>query len=94
MERALVMPTSRYRHGQALDNISAIATAAGYEFTTDCINMMVFLRDLDDRETFDRVMEHYLSTSPPARSVLQSHLIETALKIQAVFARGSPHSGL
>ncbi|MDB5541656.1 MAG: hypothetical protein JWQ89_3383 [Devosia sp.] len=72
---------------QTMENIKALAIAAGCDLATQCVQMTVYLRDLDNRELFDRVMAEYVSQSPPARAVVQSNLVGTALQVQAVLSR-------
>lgn len=71
---------------QVMENLRTIAAAAGYDLATQCVQMTVFLRDLGDSDTFDRVMAAYL-TQPPTRALVGANLRHGALQVQAVFGR-------
>ena len=72
---------------QAMENVQALATAAGYDLASGCVQITTYLRDLDDRVVFDRVLAEYVGESLPARALVQSNLVGTDLQVQAVLVR-------
>ncbi len=72
---------------QVMDNVQAVAKAAGYDLASQCVQVTAYLRNLEDRDAFDRVMAEYTYQSPPARALVQSNLVGTDLQVQAVLAR-------
>ena len=45
------------------------------------VQITAYLKDLDDRQTFDRVMAEYVGQSLPARALVQSNLVGTDLQV-------------
>jgi len=72
---------------QTMDNVKAIAAAANYDLQEDCVQLTVYLRDLDDRSVFDEVYSRYVGSCPPARAVVQSTFVDFDIEIAAVLVR-------
>lgn len=77
---------------QTMENIKALALAAGCDLATQCVQMTVYLRDLQNRDSFDRIMAEYVGQSPPARALVQSDLAGAEMQVQAILAKQAPLS--
>lgn len=68
---------------QVLDNVEAIARAAGTSLAA-ALKVNVYLRDTGDRAAFDAIYRGYVADEPPARCIVQSDLPGFALEVEAV----------
>jgi len=71
---------------QAMENLKAIAEAAGGTLDTHCAKVTVYLRDIEDRFAFDRVYAKYVGKTPPARAIVQSNFVEFDVEVEAILA--------
>lgn len=55
---------------QVLDNLGGILNAAGYELS-DVVSVDVFITDMSQFATFNRIYEEYFSKHKPARAVVE-----------------------
>lgn len=74
---------------QALDNLDAIAQAAGTSLRR-AASVTVFLRDPARRAEFDRIYREYVGEPWPARAIVQSDLFGLELELTAVIACDRP----
>lgn len=68
---------------QTLDNLAAIAQAAGLSLD-DAVKVTVFLKDLTTKPAFEQVYREYVSDPAPARSIVQSSFIDFDMEIDAI----------
>ena len=68
---------------QALDNLAAVANAAGLSLN-DAVKVTVYLKDLAAKPVFERVYRNYFSDPAPARTIVQSSFIDFDLEIDAI----------
>jgi reactive intermediate/imine deaminase len=73
---------------QTLENIKGIVQAAGLSME-HVVYSQVYLHDISNYETMDRVWKEYFAKAPPARSVLGVHRMptDTPVEISAVAFR-------
>jgi len=71
---------------QTMENLKAVAQAAGGAFDTHCIKVTVYLKDLKDRFIFDRVFADYVGDVPPARAIVQSNFVDFDVEVEAILA--------
>ncbi len=55
---------------QALSNIEAVLTEAGYNFD-DVVQTQIYLLDMNDYATINTIYASYFKKAPPARAVVQ-----------------------
>jgi 2-iminobutanoate/2-iminopropanoate deaminase len=72
---------------RVLDNISAIAEAAGARLS-DAVKMGVYLADLGDFQEMDRVYRQYFEPPLPARTTVGASLLGYKVEMDAVIAVG------
>ena len=76
---------------QTLDNVRAIAEAAGVTLT-DIVKCTIWLTDAADFQAFNDVYREYFPTEPPARSCVISTLVVPGARVEieaiAVLAAG------
>lgn len=68
---------------QTLDNIEAIARAAGLSLR-DAVKVNVFLRNLKDKVVFDTVYAEYVGDPFPARTLTQSTFSDFDIEVDAI----------
>jgi reactive intermediate/imine deaminase len=68
---------------QALDNLAAVANAAGLSLN-DAVKVTVYLKDLAAKPEFENVYRDYFADPAPARSIVQSSFIDFDLEIDAI----------
>jgi reactive intermediate/imine deaminase len=68
---------------QALDNLAAVANAAGLSLS-DAVKVTVYLKDLSAKPKFETVYRDYFGDPAPARSIVQSSFIDFDLEIDAI----------
>lgn len=56
---------------QALDNLAAVAKAAGFELA-DAVEVQIFLADMDQFAAVNKVYAEYFPVDPPARATIQA----------------------
>ncbi len=69
---------------QAFDNLAAVAVAAGTGLE-HMVKLGVFLRSLDNFETFNQIARNRLSTPYPARTTVPAPLVGFDVELDAVF---------
>jgi 2-iminobutanoate/2-iminopropanoate deaminase len=72
---------------QTMENVCAVAEAAGCDLAAHCVQVTVYLKNLDDRHVFDAVFAQYVGKAPPARAIVQSTFIDFDVEVQAVLAK-------
>lgn len=72
---------------QTMQNLDAVARAAGCSLAEHCVKVTVYLRDLDDRHVFDHVFAEFVAQSPPARAIVQSGFTDFAVEVDAILVR-------
>jgi reactive intermediate/imine deaminase len=70
---------------RALDNVAAIAEAAGGRLS-DAVRVGVYLADLDDFEEMDAVYREYFDDPLPARTTVAVGIKGFAVEVDAVVA--------
>ena len=55
---------------QVMKNIQAVLIAAGFEFK-DVVQTQIFLRDMNDYSTINKIYASHFKEAPPARAVVQ-----------------------
>lgn len=55
---------------QVFRNLTAVATAAGGGLA-DCVKLNIYLTDLDNFQTLNEIMAHYMQEPYPARAAVQ-----------------------
>jgi 2-iminobutanoate/2-iminopropanoate deaminase len=73
---------------QALNNVSAIAEAAGARLT-DAVRVGVFLANLDDFSMMDAVYREYFHEPMPARTTVGAGIRGYDIEVDAVIALGA-----
>lgn len=68
---------------QTLSNLEHVAAAAGTSLA-HAASVTCYLRDTDDRGTFDEIWAEFVTEPYPARAVVQSALPGFALEISAI----------
>ena len=68
---------------QALRNVESICRSAGTQLK-NALTVMVFLKDMADASTFDKVYREFVEPPFPARGIVQSDLPGFALEVVAV----------
>ncbi|MFB6202573.1 MAG: Rid family detoxifying hydrolase [Halorhabdus sp.] len=70
---------------QALENVSAVLTAAGAGMT-DVLKVTVYLTDIEDFEAMNTTYEEFFDADPPARSAIEVAALPkgVAVEIEAV----------
>lgn len=68
---------------QTLDNIEAIARAAGLSLQ-DAVKVNVFLRNLNDKVIFDKIYGEYVGDLAPARTLTQSTFVDFDIEVDAI----------
>jgi 2-iminobutanoate/2-iminopropanoate deaminase len=68
---------------QVLDNLEAVATAAGSSLRNATM-VTVYLRDLGDRAAFDEIYREFLGDPFPARIMLPADLVGMAVEASAI----------
>jgi reactive intermediate/imine deaminase len=68
---------------QTLDNLAAIARAAGLSLN-DVVKVTVYLKDLTAKPVFESVYRDYFTDPAPARTIVQSSFIDFELEIDAI----------
>lgn len=71
---------------QTLDNLAAIAEAAGLSLD-DAVKITVYLKDYVAKPDFERIYCKYFSEQPPARIVVQSSFIDFDVEIDAILQK-------
>jgi 2-iminobutanoate/2-iminopropanoate deaminase len=66
---------------QALDNLSAILQAAGYELG-DVVSVDVFVTDITQFASFNSIYEQYFSRHKPARAVVEVKGLPRGAKVE------------
>lgn len=72
---------------QAMENIKAIADAAGFDLRQHFVKAVVYLSKMSDKTEFDGVFAEYIGKVPPARSIVQSSFTEFTIEIEAILVR-------
>lgn len=67
----------------ALDNIEAVARASGLSLH-DAVKVDVFLRDLSERNAFDKIYAKYVGDPPPSRTLVQSSFAQFDVEVSAI----------
>jgi len=65
----------------ALNNIKAILESAGKNLS-DIVKVTVFLKNMDDFPTFNKVYEKFFRENPPARSCIESSRLPKGFNIE------------
>lgn len=68
---------------QVLDNLDAIARAAGLSLN-DAVKVTIYLKDLAAKPDFELIYREYVSDPAPARIVIQSSFIDFDVEIDAI----------
>jgi 2-iminobutanoate/2-iminopropanoate deaminase len=68
---------------QTLDNVEAVARAAGSSLSA-AVKVNVYLRDPENRGTFDEIYREYVGKPAPARCLVQSDLPGFDIEVDAV----------
>jgi reactive intermediate/imine deaminase len=72
---------------QAFKNLQAVAAAAGASLA-DAVRVGVYLRDMSDFSTMNKVYAEFLREPMPARTTIQSDLPGFDIEIDAIIAVG------
>ena len=72
---------------QAFSNLQAVAAAAGASLA-DAVRVGVYLRDMSDFPTMNKVYVEFLREPMPARTTIQSDLPGFDIEVDAVIAVG------
>lgn len=72
---------------QAMENVKAIADAAGYDLRMHFVKAVIYLSKMSDKTDFDSVFAEYVGHIPPARSIVQSSFTDFTVEIEAVLVR-------
>lgn len=72
---------------QAMDNLEAVAEAAGCSLAEHFVKATVYLKNLEDRFVFDEVFARYVGATPPARAIVQSNFTDFDIEIEAILAK-------
>jgi 2-iminobutanoate/2-iminopropanoate deaminase len=73
---------------QALDNLAAVAQAAGLSLA-DAVKVTVYLRDPRDAAQFNAIYREYFSDPLPPRTLVQSSFVGFDVEIDAILLDGS-----
>ena len=76
---------------QTLDNVEAIARAAGTSLA-HALKVNVYLTDLTMINAFDEIYRHYLSAPYPVRTTVQAGLRGCLVEVDAIVARATKGS--
>ena len=66
---------------QVMENIKAVLTAAGLNFT-NVVKTTIFLTDLNDFNKVNAIYGKYISEMPPARSTIQVAALPKAVNVE------------
>ena len=77
---------------RVLDNMKAVATAAGGQLQ-DIVKLTIFLTDLEDFAVVNETMKGYFSEPYPARSTVQVSALPRGVKIEIEAIMALPTSG-
>lgn len=77
---------------RVLDNMKAVATAAGGQLQ-DIVKLTIFLTDLDDFTVVNETMKGYFSEPYPARSTVQVSALPRGVSIEIEAILALPTSG-
>lgn len=80
-----VLGTFQEQARLTLDNLRAVAEAAGSDLSR-AVKVSVFLRDMDDFASLNRIYPEYFPEPRPARTTVQSDLPRIAIEIDAILA--------
>lgn len=72
----------------ALDNLGAIAAAAGASLA-DAVRVSVYLRDFGDFAAMNELFREYFGAEPPARTTVPADLPGFAIEIDAILVPDS-----
>lgn len=72
---------------RAMQNVDALAKAAGCNLPEHCVHATVYLKDLADRFVFDEVFASFVGDIPPARAIVQSNFTDFTVEISAILVR-------
>lgn len=66
---------------QALDNLVAVAKAAGFELA-DVVEVQIFLTDIDQFAAVNKVYAEYFPVDPPARATIQAARLPVGCSVE------------
>lgn len=72
---------------KTMQNVAALAEAAGCNLPDHCVQVTVYLKNLADRFTFDEVFATFVGEVPPARAIVQSNFTDFDVEVAAILVR-------